>query len=81
MKTAIVYYSMGGNTEFAARELLSAGLDADLIEIRPEKAYPDNNVINLISQGARAHRRKRPKMLSYNLIHLNSVSEAYGRHT
>ena len=40
MKTAIVYYSLGGNTAYAA-QLLAEGLDADLIAIRPVKAYPD----------------------------------------
>lgn len=40
MKTAIVYYSMGGNTEFAAKKIADK-IGADLIRIEPEKAYPD----------------------------------------
>ena len=40
MNTAIVYYSMSGNTAFAARRIAEL-LRADLIEIKPEKAYPD----------------------------------------
>ncbi len=40
MKTAIVYYSMLGNTEYVA-EKLAQNIDADIIRIEPEKAYPD----------------------------------------
>ena len=40
MRTAIVYYSMSGNTAAAAKKV-AEGLRADLIEIKPEKAFPD----------------------------------------
>ncbi len=40
MKTAIVYYSMGGNTAWAAGQL-AARLGAELIALRPRRAYPD----------------------------------------
>ena len=40
MKTAVVYYSMSGNTELAA-ERIAAVLGADLIRLTPVKAYPD----------------------------------------
>ena len=40
MKTLIVYYSMGGNTEYAAKEIADR-LGADLLRIEPVKAYPD----------------------------------------
>lgn len=40
MKTAIVYYSMSGNVKSVA-EKLSAMLNADMIEIKPAKAFPD----------------------------------------
>ena len=40
MRTAIVYYSMAGNTAWTAKKL-AEGLDVDLIENRPVKAYPD----------------------------------------
>ena len=41
MKTAIVYYSMSGNCEFAAKKIADI-TGADLIRIEPEKAYPDS---------------------------------------
>ena len=41
MKSAIVYYSMSGNTQFAAKRIAEA-LAADLIPLVPKKAYPDS---------------------------------------
>lgn len=40
MKTAVVYYSMLGNTDHAVRRI-AENIDADIIRIEPEKAYPD----------------------------------------
>ena len=40
MKTIIVYYSLEGNTEYAAKELANL-LGADLLRLHPKKAYPD----------------------------------------
>ena len=40
MKVAIVYYSMSGNTEYVAKKI-SEKMDADLIELMPEKEYPN----------------------------------------
>ena len=40
MKTAIVYYSMSGNTKYAA-DKIAEKIEADIIRIEPEKAYPD----------------------------------------
>ena len=36
MKTLIVYYSMGGNTEYAAKRI-ARQTDADLLRLEPEK--------------------------------------------
>ena len=47
MKTAIVYYSMCGNTKYAADKIaaiLSAFGEVELIRIEPEKSYPDKGV-------------------------------------
>ena len=42
MKTAIVYYSMGGNTAYiAARIAKKLAANVDVIELTPVKAYPD----------------------------------------
>ena len=39
MKTAVVYYSLTGNADFAAKRIAEK-LNADLIRLEPEKAYP-----------------------------------------
>lgn len=39
MKAIVVYYSLSGNTEFAAQEIVKM-LSADMLRIEPEKAYP-----------------------------------------
>ncbi|MBQ2161110.1 MAG: flavodoxin family protein [Firmicutes bacterium] len=41
MKTAIVYYSLSGNCEYAAKKAASI-LGADLIRLEPVKDYPDS---------------------------------------
>ena len=64
MKTAIVYYSMNGNTAMVA-EKLAAGLDADLIEIRPEHAYPDKGFRKFLWGGKAAVMAEKPKLMPY----------------
>ena len=39
MKAAVVYYSMSGNTQFAA-EKIAEKLGADLIRLVPKTSYP-----------------------------------------
>lgn len=41
MKTAVVYYSLTGNADFAAKRIAEK-LNADLIRLEPEKAYPNS---------------------------------------
>ncbi len=40
MRTAVVFYSLTGNTAMAAGHI-AAALGADLIELKPVKSYPD----------------------------------------
>ena len=65
MKTAVVYYSMSGNTAFAAEEV-GAGQGADLIEIRPEKAYPDKGFRKFFWGGRSAVMAETPKLAPYS---------------
>ena len=53
MKTAIVYYSMGGNTAWAAGQLASR-LGAELIELKPCKTYPDRGLRKFLWGGKSA---------------------------
>ena len=39
MKTLIVYYSLEGNTQYAA-ERIAAAIGAETLRLAPEKAYP-----------------------------------------
>lgn len=73
MKTAIVYYSMGGNTAMIAGKLAQA-LSADAIELRPEKAYPDKGLKKFLWGGKSAVMGETPKLLPYTFD-----PEAYDR--
>ena len=65
MRTAIVYYSMAGNTAWTAKKL-AEGLDADLIEIRPVKAYPDKGIRKFLWGGKSAVMAETPALESYD---------------
>ena len=65
MKTAIVYYSMAGNTAWTAKKL-AEGLDADLIEIRPVKAYPDKGIRKFLWGGKSAVMAETPALETYD---------------
>lgn len=65
MKTAIVFYSMGGNTKFAAKKIADK-IDADLIEIKPVKSYPDKGLRKFIWGGKSAVMGDTPKLLPYD---------------
>ena len=64
MNTAIVYYSMSGNTAYTAQKIASA-LGADLIEIIPEKQYPDKGFKKFFWGGKSAVMADTPKLLPY----------------
>ena len=53
MKTAVVYYSLEGNTDFVAHEI-SRCIGADLIRIEPEKEYPSRGVRKFLRGGKSA---------------------------
>ena len=65
MKTAIVYYSMSGNTAMTAEELVKH-LDADLIEIRPVKQYPDKGIRKFLWGGKSAVMAETPELQEYS---------------
>ena len=64
MKTAVIYYSMGGNTAFAARRIAEK-TGADLIEIRPVKAYPDKGFSKFFRGGKSAVMAEMPELEPY----------------
>ena len=64
MRTAIVYYSMSGNTAMVARKLAEI-LSADLIEIKPENAYPNKGMKKFLWGGKSALMAETPKLMPY----------------
>ena len=66
MKTAIIYYSMSGNTAYVA-DRLKEQLDSeiDLIEIKPVKAFPDSGFKKFLWGGKSAVMAQKPKLQPY----------------
>ena len=63
MKTLVVYYSLGGNTELVAENIKSI-IGADLLELKPEKPYPTGRISKFLA-GKAALAHDRPKLLPY----------------
>lgn len=64
MKTVIVYYSMSGNTKYAA-EKMAEMLSADLIPLVPRKAYPDSGFKKFFWGGKSALMGDKPALEPY----------------
>lgn len=64
MKSTIIYYSLNGNTKFTA-EKIADKTGADLIEIKPEKTYPNKGLRKFIWGGKSAVMGETPKLLPY----------------
>ena len=73
MKTLIVYYSLGGNTEYAARRLADR-LGADTLRIEPVKGYPTAGFRKFFWGGKSAVMAEKPPLRPYD-AHL----PGYGR--
>lgn len=65
MKTAIVYYSLSGNCEYAAKKAASI-LGADLIRLEPVKDYPDSGFKKYFWGGKSAVMGERPPLKPYD---------------
>lgn len=63
-KTAVIYYSMSGNTDYVAKKI-SAITGADLIRISPEKKYPDSGFKKFLWGGKSAFMREEPELEDY----------------
>ncbi len=64
MKTAIVYYSLEGNTEYTAK-LIASALGADLVKLEPKKAYPTGKVSKFVWGGKSAMMSETPDLQPY----------------
>lgn len=69
MKTAIIYYSMSGNTKYVADKIaenLRVSDEVELIRISPVKAYPDKGAKKFLWGGKSAVMGDTPKLLPYD---------------
>ena len=64
MKTAIVFYSMSGNTKYVAGKV-AAGAGADLVEIAPEKKFPAKGLRKFLVGGRSAVTGATPALMPY----------------
>lgn len=65
MKTLIVYYSLEGNTDHAAKAI-AADLGADLLRIEPVKAYPTGGFRKYFWGGKSAVMAETPRLQPYD---------------
>ena len=64
MRTLIVYYSLEGNTAFAA-EKLAGILGAELLRLEPEKEYPHSGIKKFLWGGKSAVMGEEPPLKPY----------------
>ncbi len=68
MKTAIVYYSLEGNTQYTANRIaaiLKETCEIDIIRIEPEKAYPNKGFKKFFWGGKSAVMAEMPTLQPY----------------
>ncbi|MCR4818632.1 MAG: hypothetical protein K5841_06715 [Fretibacterium sp.] len=65
MKTIIVYYSLEGNTDYAAGKIAGA-IGADTLRIRPKKAYPTGGFSKFFWGGKSALMAETPELEPYD---------------
>ena len=64
MRTAVVYYSLEGNTDFAAHKIAEA-TGADLVRLHPTKEYPRGGLRKFIWGGKSAMMAEAPNLEPY----------------
>ena len=66
MKTLIVYYSLQGNTEYAAKRI-AANIGADTLRLYSKKAYKDKGFAKFLSGGRSAIKEETPDLEDYEI--------------
>ncbi len=64
MKTLIVYYTLEGNTHYAAKKIASL-LDADVLRVKPVKTYPRKGFRKFLWGGKSAVMAETPELEPY----------------
>ena len=66
MKTLIVYYSLEGNTEYAAGRI-AENMPADTLQLWPKKAYADKGFAKFFWGGKSAVMAEKPELEPYSV--------------
>ncbi len=66
MKTLIVYYSLEGNTDYAAKRIAER-IGADTLRLIPKKAYADKGFAKFFSGGKSAVMAEKPALAPYDI--------------
>ncbi len=66
MKTLLVYYSLEGNTEYAAQKIADK-IGADLLRLVPQKAYSDKGFAKFFWGGKSAVMAEKPVLQPYEV--------------
>ena len=66
MNTLIVYYSLQGNTEYAAKRI-AANIGADTLRLYSKKAYKDKGFAKFLSGGRSAIKEETPDLEDYEI--------------
>ena len=66
MKTLIVYYTLEGNTHYAAKKI-AAKLGADVLRIKPVKTYPRKGFKKFFWGGKSAVMAEKPELEPYDV--------------
>ena len=77
MNTLIVYYSMSGNTVYAAEQIASK-LGADTLRLKPVKTYPDKGFRKFFWGGKSALMSERPALEPYSFKQENYEQIVFG---
>ncbi len=64
MKKIVIYYSLEGNTEYAA-EKIARETGAETLRLFPEKSYPDSGFRKFFWGGKSAVMGEKPKLMPY----------------
>ena len=64
MKAVIVYFSLDGNTDYAAKRIAEQ-TGAELLRLKPVKDYPESKAIKMILGGKSAIFGEKPKLKPY----------------
>ena len=66
MKTLIVYYSLEGNTDYAANRI-AAAIGCDILRLQPMKAYRDKGFLRIVLGGKSAISGEAPELQDYDV--------------